>query len=338
MKTTPVVIALLLASASGDTAGAQDRLDALRALAQRAVEPRVAAAIHALVDGEVLESLEAGGPFASEAFIQERLDGFTAAWGGARFSVRGLRGALIGVYAGAGLGGSGSVRVFSLRAGRPTLGATLTEEGEPELHDWPSAPDGRPQVAVAWHGAAASPGGRPLRVQVWRVADGALAPAWRTEDLFPDGLVASALRVEGGEVTIRYEARYAGRTPGCDGQTEHEDVYRQEPQAPGLRLVRRRVIAGWHRELHEAVARFFAAIERHDGSALAGLVPDPTLRRRLPRALSPEPACDMRVAEPPGTVSVAATEGRSAGPVPWSLRWRRQAAGWRMVGADPVLE
>src|SRR6185369_4853628 len=39
--------------------------------------------LYALLDDEIVESLASGGPFASLAFLQDRLDTFADAWGGA---------------------------------------------------------------------------------------------------------------------------------------------------------------------------------------------------------------------------------------------------------------
>ena len=39
--------------------------------------------IYALLDDEIVESLASGGPFASVEFLQDRLDTFAEAWGGA---------------------------------------------------------------------------------------------------------------------------------------------------------------------------------------------------------------------------------------------------------------
>src|SRR5262249_36044514 len=41
--------------------------------------------IYALLDDEVVQNVASGGLFASEGFLQERLDGFAEAWGGASF-------------------------------------------------------------------------------------------------------------------------------------------------------------------------------------------------------------------------------------------------------------
>jgi len=62
------------------------------------------------------------------------------------------------------------------------------------------------------------------------------------------------------------------------------------------------------------------------------------LRARLPRALAPDAVCDVVVSNAPLSVVVAATETRSGRTVPWSLSWRRDASGWRLRAAAPVLE
>jgi len=70
-----------------------DRLDRFRALAAARLSlaelvdaERAAEAyreIYALLDDEVVDSLASGGVFAAPAFLQDRLDGFAEAWGGA---------------------------------------------------------------------------------------------------------------------------------------------------------------------------------------------------------------------------------------------------------------
>ena len=44
--------------------------------------------IYALLDEEIVESLQSGSVFTSLPFLQERLDGFADAWGGASFKLR----------------------------------------------------------------------------------------------------------------------------------------------------------------------------------------------------------------------------------------------------------
>ena len=50
--------------------------------------------------------------------------------------------------------------------------------------------------------------------------------AWSTTEIYAEGLLARSWSVRGSDVRIRYEVRYPGWAPGCDGQTEQEDVYR----------------------------------------------------------------------------------------------------------------
>jgi len=77
-----------------DAAESEDRRERFKELARRYVEttaPVSATAllseIFALADAEVLDNLSTGGPFASAAFIQERLEGFAEEWGGATFRI-----------------------------------------------------------------------------------------------------------------------------------------------------------------------------------------------------------------------------------------------------------
>jgi hypothetical protein len=60
-------------------------------------------------------------------------------------------------------------------------------------------------------------------------------------------------------------------------------------------------------------------------------VSDRALRTRLPSSLQPEPTCDARDG---AAVSVAAVADRK----PWTLTFRRLAAGWRLTGAARVLQ
>ena len=346
-------------------AGAADRLERFRALAAGdlavaqldgggAVD-HVVSELYALVDEEIVDSLDSGGPFASPEFIQERLDGFAGAWGGAVFRVFRAAGAAgrppltVAVLSLSGVAGSGSMRVY----GRGPSGVlplrTATHDGLPEAHPWPTARDGAPQWLMSWTGAASGAGVRPLRLELWRQRSGGdAARVWSTAELFPDGLWATAVSIRRAEVSVRYELRYPGWKPGCEGQTEQEDIYR--PAGDLLALARRQVVNAWHRDLGTAVERLFTALERRDARRLSELVPDARLRSRLPAGLRPEPACEAQNPDTPGIVVVAATdEGRGAearpdrgparAPSPWSLWWTRAAGGsWRLSAAEPVLQ
>lgn len=344
-------------------AGAADRLERFRTLATGDLAvaqldggtevERVVSELYALVDEEIVESLEAGAPFSSVEFIQERLDGLASAWGGAVF--RALRPAAgpgrptltVAVLSLTGVPGSGSMRVYGRGPGGVLPLRTATYDGLPEIHAWPAARDGAPQWLMSWTGAASGRGVRPLRLELWRQRGGDAARAWSTADLFPDGLSASAVAVRRGEIALRYELRYPGWKPGCDGQTEQEDTYHVAAgDVPGL--ARRTVVNGWHRDLGSAVDRFFAALRGRDARRLTELVPDARLRSRLPAGLRPEPACEAQSPDTPGMVVVAATdEGERASsgavaprpPSPWSLWWTRVAGGaWRLSAAEPVLQ
>ena len=113
------------------------------------------AALFALADDEIIENLGAGEPFASTAFIQERLDAFMAAWGGAGFRVHRLgagggTGALtVGVFTLPGPAPRGSVRVYGRRRdGDVARLAAITHDGMP----------GAPSLARRARRRAAAPG------------------------------------------------------------------------------------------------------------------------------------------------------------------------------------
>lgn len=309
------------------------------------VDPDAALAeMFALVDDEILENLKTGEPFASPAFIQERLDAFMAAWGGAAFRVHRAGRATdspsltVGVFTVPGSAPRGSLRGYGRTAtGEWSVLATSTHDGVPELHPWPAGRDGTARIAVSWLGPGSGTGGRPFVLEVWRrTARGTMERAWTTSTPFPDGLWTLDFKVSPGQMTVRYEARYPGWKPGCDGQTEHVDVYRRDSHRDGLGLAARKVLNGWHRELQAAAARLVAALAVDEQGAVAALVPDRGLRARLPRHLVLEPACDQRSAG--GLAIVAATEEDGARMVPWSLTWRLTPVGWRLRAATPVLE
>src|SRR5258707_683384 len=171
------------------------------------------------------------------------------------------------------------------------------------------AAGGEPQFLAAWEGAPSGRGTRPLRVDLVRAHADDVRVTWSTATLFPDGLHARAWAVRPGEIRLRYELRYPGWTPGCDGQTEQEDVYRLAPAQSTLTRVSRQQHNAWHRDLHAAVARLFAALAEGDEPSLATVVPDAALRARLP-ALGPEPACDAADGGRETVSAAAASRGR----------------------------
>jgi hypothetical protein len=329
---------------------AADRLETFRELAARYVEVSdpeadgLLSQMFELIDAEVIDSLRSGTPFASAPFIQDQLDGFSAAWGGAAFRVaqpgRDAKHPLTIVLATVTRGEPrGSLRIYGPARGGPARLAAAARDGVPELHAWPSGRDGATQFVTSWLGVPTGRGSRPLYLELWR-RDGreGVARLWSSDEAFPEGAAVRGFAIKEGQLAIRYEVHYPGWKPGCDVETEQEDVYRQPPGGEKLALQRRRVWNGWHRELHAVVTRFFGALGTGDGKLLAELVPDPSVRARLPRTLRAEAACDQLDAGPAGTIIVAATGLREHRLAPWSLAWRHGPRGWRLAAATPVLQ
>ena len=341
---------LLLLAGAGPAWGAPatDRLERFRELAQTrlavventgaALDPAVQEEIDGILDGEVLDSLRAGGPYASAEFIRERLDSFSDAWGGASLRIQPLgEGLLLGRFRLSAKGVGSSVRLYGASHGEASLLKAWSDGGVPEIYRWRGRRGGGVEFLFAWSGEA-GPQSWPLRLELWRVRGGRLEPVWRSADRYPEGLWVSHLDVTADRIVLRRELRYPGWKPGCDVQAEEEDRYRADA-AGALALVSRQVFNGWHRELQRSATRFFAALAAGDRKTLAELVPDAALRARLPRALAPEPACDSQNPDTPSVAIVAAgVAATSGGRVPWSLWWGRTPSGWRLTGAAPVLE
>jgi hypothetical protein len=336
-----LVLALLpLTLLSGTAAGAADGADRLERFRELAASrlglvqlgdpdaPESLRDIYALLDEEIVDNLTAGGPFASVAFLQDRLDAFAEVWGGASLKVVRAGGVLVGAFTLDERASASSLRVYGPLRGEPALLSALYREGRPTIHGTGS--EAAP-LLVAWEGPGSGWGMRALRVDLLRRVDDRVSVAWSTVDVFPEGLMARTWSVRGAEVRIRYEVRYPGWAPGCDGQTEQEDVYRVG--ANSVTRTARRPIEPWHRELHATVHRLTTALAARDEGTLSALVPDRGLRGRLPPGLSVEPACDAR--EGGDAISVAAV---ADGQRPWALTFRRLAAGWRLTGANPVLQ
>ena len=163
-------------------------------------------------------------------------------------------------------------------------------------------------------------------------ADGARV-AWSSTTTFPDGLFSRRWNVRGEEVRVQYEVRYPGWTPGCDDQTEQEDVFRLAPGSASFQRIARRQVNAWHRDFRLSVSRLFSAISSDDRQALTGLVPDASVRSRLPRTLRAEPACDAPEGATRDRVSVAASAERG----PWQLTWERRGTQWRLIQAAPII-
>lgn len=350
-----IALALVVSAAAAWAAGpacaapAGDRLERFREIAAArlsvvedtggALDAASQAELDALLDGEVLDSLRVGGPFASVAFIRERLEAFSGAWGGASLRIDPVGGGLLaGRFRLSAKGVSNSVRLYGSLKGQPALIRAWQEDGVPEVYPWAAPAGGGAEVLILWSGTAMGWGSWPLKVELWRVRDGSVAALWKSVDRYPEGLWVSQAEVKPGRVYLRHEVRYPGWKPGCDVQAEEEDRYRADPRA-GLSLVSRQLFNGWHRELGRSATRFFSALAAGDGKTLAELAPDARLRASLPRDLLPEAACDTQSPDTPGTAVVAAgaplPDGRRA---PWSLWWSRGKSGWRLTGAAPVLQ
>jgi len=345
LRTVALVLAALagLGGAAVGAAGVPDRLDRFRelALARQAraqtggeLTADAYREMYALLDEEIVESLASGGPFASPGFLQERLDAFGDVWGGALLGVVGVDRLVVGAFRLADAPGVSTVRVYGRLRGEAALLATIHREGHPVVYPAAPAPDGAPQFVTAWEGASSGRGTRALRLELARQAGDSVRVVWSTAELFPQGLVARSYTVRPKEIRVRYELRYPGWTPGCDAQTEGEDVYRLATDTGVFARPTRTYHQPWHQELHAAVWRLLEALGVGDEATLAALVPDARLRRRLPPELRAEPACDAPEDGPtPRTVSVPASEGRT----PWELVFRRTADGWRLTRATQVL-
>src|SRR5262249_58789156 len=68
--------------------------------------------IYAILDEEIVESLQSGSVFTSLEFLQDRLDGFADAWGGASFRLRRLGRLTVGAFHLVESGAGNSVRIF----------------------------------------------------------------------------------------------------------------------------------------------------------------------------------------------------------------------------------
>jgi len=312
----------------------------------REASAQILSELLALVDDEVVDNLETGEPFASAAFIQDRLGAFGEDWGGASFAViqpergrsDGTTLALVTVTSGE---SRGALRIYRREGGVVAVAASSLHDGAPALYEWPRSRNGAAQVMVSWLGTPTGRGSGPLQLELWRLGGpGGPARVWSAAEAFPEGLWAIDFGVAHGQVKIRRELRYPGWTPGCAGQAEEEDVLAPSRVGAPVAFLRRRVDNAWHRDVHAAMARLLAALGAGDSRALADLVPSPSLRARLPRGLELEPACDQLRPGPALTVAIAATT-RAPEPsilVPWSLEWRREPRGWRLMAADPVLK
>jgi len=335
--------AILAVAASATAAPDPDRLERFRELVSdrlsmaQVLDARLAAEAYrdayALLDGEIVESLSSGSVFASPAFLQDRLDAFSDAWGGAAVRIVRLGALTVGVFQLGDRTLGNSVRVYGGLRDRAALLTTFAHDGHPTVHPLP-APAGGIQFLVAWDGTPSGHGNRPLHLEVARQQGDGVRVVWTTATVYPDGLVARSYSVRGQDLRVRYELRYPGWVPGCEGQTEQEDVYRLTVGTGSYARVTQRQYEAWHRDVRASAARLFAALAGGDRRTVAGLVPDARVRDRLPPRLEPEPVCDATSGPGGAPVSIAASDGHGA---PWNLTFRRAGARWRVTAVSPVI-
>ena len=311
---------------------ASDRLSAAQVLDASLVAEAYREA-YALLDGEIVESLGSGSIFASTAFLQDRLDAFSDAWGGATVRIVRLGALTVGVFQLGDRTLGNSVRVYGSLRDQAALLTTFARDGRPAVHQLP-APAGGIQFLVAWDGTASERGNRPVQLEVARQQGDGVRVVWTTATVYPDGLVARSYSVRGQDLRVRYELHYPGWVPGCEGQTEQEDVYRLTVGTGTYARITHRQYEAWHRDVRASAARLFAALAGGDRQAVAGLVPNVRVRDRLPARLEPEPVCDATSGQNGEQVSVAASDGRGA---PWNLTFQRAGARWRVTAASPVM-
>ena len=348
-----LAIALLLALAPARLGAAPDRLDRFRAVAREQLmtatdapaRERAVRDLYELVDAEVLDSLRGDEPFSSVVFIRERLDALMEAWGGAtlrvvRIPAAGRRAPVtVGLYSLVGVEGSGSLRLFVGSGPGASLAAASTHDGLLDAQVWPAGPDRIARILALWGGPPAAHGVRTLHGELWQAREpDRVERAWSTTTREPEGLAVTEWRTQPGELVVRYQPHYPGWKPGCVDQMEQEDHYRLAADG-ALAVARRQVINAWRRDLGVAADVLFRAIERADARAVARLVPAAAVRARLPAVLVAEPVCEqIGPAGARGPVTMAATEVREGGRVPWALSWTRSPSGWRVSSARPVLE
>src|SRR5690349_5021510 len=220
----PLLAALLVtlvgtttfAAARARTGGAaSDRLERFRELASSRLAlgdlgannpSEIYRDIYALLDDEIVDSLASGGVFASSEFLQDRLDAFGEAWGGAHFRLTRLGRLVVGAFRLTETGVGNSVRVYGPLHDEAALLATLYRDGRPSIT--PVMAPGEPaQFLAAWDGTASARATRPLRPDLGPPHAAGVGGAWDTAREFPGVPAARACRVRGGELGVRYGLR-----------------------------------------------------------------------------------------------------------------------------------
>ena len=150
----------------GVAGGPPDRLDQFRRLAlsgpsmwQVDTDAPIDAyrEMYALLDEEIVESLGTGGLFASPAFLQDRLDAFSEAWGAAAVGVVRVGRFVVGAFQMSDAPGINSVRVYGRLGGEAALLTTLSFPGRPPRTACPSSsPPGKVRRRAEAAGRSAS--------------------------------------------------------------------------------------------------------------------------------------------------------------------------------------
>lgn len=326
----------------GAASHSADRLDLFRELvaarlapAQQdgtAPNPEVLRGLEELLDEEILENLNSGAPFASEAFIQERLEGFSGEWGWGSFEAMRLTVApsvFVASVRPLERGEGSSVRFYLPRGGRYTVGHVVQRDASPLIREMPPAGGNSAQLLLVWLGARSGQETVPASLELVRLSGETGRTVWSSRELFPDGLDVFDLSIGAEEVTVRYPGPYAGRKPGCKGQTERIDTFRYDRVKETMVLGTRRQTNGWHQELYEGTVHpLLDALKRGSASRLATLVPSAELRRRLPAGLELLSVCDE--SEPPSSPTEVhiSVEPSSGQPSPLTLLFKKSQRGW----------
>ena len=228
-----------------------------------------------------------------------------------------------------------SVRVYGRLGGEAALLTTLSREGRPSVYPWAPAPGGLAQFLVAWEGPATGRGIRSLRLDLVRQHGDDLRVVWsidRSVSRRADG--ARRTRCAATRSACATSRDYPGHAPGCEGQTEAEDVFRISPDS-GTLVRRTRAsstdgIESFARRWPSSSTRWRRVTRR----AWRSSCPTSTCARRLSVQLAARRRMRRRRLRRQPAVGVGGGDGRAP---PWALTFQRGGARWRLVAAGPVL-
>ena len=250
-----------------------------RATRRRPTWTRPSRELFALADEEIVENLATGGPFASPDFIQERLEAFMSAWGGASFRVHRLAsGACADIADGRRVRRAGS-RAVGLRARvrappRRDDRAARRDRARRHARAPPLAGGARRRAAVRRDVVRRGVGSRrapAARRAVARAAATASSGCGRRPRRFPMDCPRrrSRSRTERSRSATSSLSRLEAGLRPPDG-ARRTSIGRMRG-APGLVLSRRNVVNGWHRDLQPRSVGFSTRwLGRRAGRARAG--------------------------------------------------------------------